>query len=88
MLLERNGLVALSAGERARVVHPTMESLVGQISAAARHFLATSAGEKSLQEARRVFEAGIARHAARSPLMAKSRILRKRLPPTGQRWAM
>lgn len=64
LLLERSGVVQLSAGERARVVHPTIDGLVDQISASARHFLATSAGERSLQEARRVFESAIARHAA------------------------
>lgn len=64
LMLERNGILQLSAGERARVVHPTMDGLVDQLSAAARHFLATSAGERSLQEARRVFESAIARHAA------------------------
>lgn len=64
LMLERNGILQLSAGERARVVHPTMDGLVDQLSAAARHFLASSAGERSLQEARRVFESAIARHAA------------------------
>ncbi|MCB1500710.1 MAG: GntR family transcriptional regulator [Bauldia sp.] len=64
LLLERSGVIQLSAGERARVVVPTMSGVVDQISAAARHFLATSTGEKSMQEARRVFESGIARHAA------------------------
>ena len=64
LMLERSGILQLSAGERARVVHPTMDGLVDQLSAAARHFLATSAGERSLQEARRVFESAIARHAA------------------------
>ena len=64
LLLERSGVVQLSAGERARVVYPTIDGLVDQISASARHFLATSAGERSLQEARRVFESAIARNAA------------------------
>lgn len=64
LMLERNGILQLSAGERARVVHPTMDGLVDQLSAAARHFLATSAGERSLQQARRVFEAAMARNAA------------------------
>jgi DNA-binding FadR family transcriptional regulator len=64
LLLERSGVVQLSPGERARVVHPTMDGLVDQISASARHFLATAAGERSLQQARRVIEAAIARHAA------------------------
>ncbi|WP_119274392.1 FCD domain-containing protein [Taklimakanibacter deserti] len=64
LMLERSGVVQLSAGERARVVHPTIDGLVDQISASARHFLATKAGERSLQEARRVFESAIARQAA------------------------
>jgi GntR family transcriptional repressor for pyruvate dehydrogenase complex len=64
LMLERSGIVQLSAGERARVVHPTMNGLVDQLSASARHFLATSAGKRSLQEARRVFESAIARNAA------------------------
>ncbi|MGE3829373.1 MAG: FCD domain-containing protein [Parvibaculaceae bacterium] len=64
LLLERGGVVQLSAGERARVVHPTIDGLVDQISASARHFLATSAGQRSLQEARRVIESAIARNAA------------------------
>jgi DNA-binding FadR family transcriptional regulator len=64
LLLERSGVVQLSAGERARIVHPTIDGLVDQISASARHFLATSTGERSLQEARRVIESAMARHAA------------------------
>jgi len=64
LLLERSGVVQLSAGERARIVHPTIEGLVDQISASARHFLATATGERSLQEARRVIESAIARNAA------------------------
>lgn len=64
LLLERSGVVQLSAGERARVVHPTIDGLVDQISASARHFLATAAGEQSLQEARRIIESAIARNAA------------------------
>ncbi|HMN84476.1 MAG TPA: FCD domain-containing protein [Bauldia sp.] len=64
LLLERSGIVQLSAGERARVVLPTMTPRVAQVSPAPRHFVVTGTGEKSMQEARRVFEAGIARHAA------------------------
>jgi len=64
LLLERSGILQLSQGERARVAQPTVDGLVDQLSAAARHFLATSAGETAFQEARRVFESAIARHAA------------------------
>lgn len=64
--LERMGLVHLSPGEKARVTKPTIHGLVEQLSGAARHFLATPLGEASFQDARRVFEAGIAYNAALS----------------------
>jgi GntR family transcriptional repressor for pyruvate dehydrogenase complex len=62
--LQNMGLVAISSGERARVTRPTPEVLVGQLSGAARHFLAQPDGVRHFQEARRLFEAGLARHAA------------------------
>ena len=62
--LERMGLVHLSPGEKARVTKPTIHGLVEQLSGAARHFLATPRGEASFQDARRVFESGIAYNAA------------------------
>lgn len=64
LLLERMGLVHLSPGEKARVTKPTIHGLVEQLSGAARHFLATPRGEASFQDARRVFESGIAYNAA------------------------
>ena len=63
-MLERMGLVHLSPGEKARVTKPTIHGLVEQLSGAARHFLATPRGEASFQDARRVFESGIAYNAA------------------------
>ena len=62
--LQKMGLVALSSGERARVVRPTVEALVGQLSGAARHLLGRPDGIREFQDARRVFEAAIARRAA------------------------
>lgn len=62
--LQTMGLVAISSGERARVTRPTPALLVGQLSGAARHFLAQPEGVRHFQEARRLFEAGLARHAA------------------------
>jgi DNA-binding FadR family transcriptional regulator len=64
LLLDRMGLVQLSTGERARVTRPTVHGLVDQLSGAARHFLASPGGEEAFQDARRVFEAAIARNAA------------------------
>jgi GntR family transcriptional repressor for pyruvate dehydrogenase complex len=64
LYLERMGFVHLSPGEKARVTKPTIHGLVEQLSGAARHFLATPRGEASFQDARRVFESGIAYNAA------------------------
>ncbi len=64
LLLERIGLVQLSTGGRARIIRPTFSVLVNQLAATARHFLATPGGEASFQDARRLFEAAIARNAA------------------------
>jgi DNA-binding FadR family transcriptional regulator len=64
LLLERMGLVQLSTGERARVTRPTVDGLVGQLSGAARRFLASPGGQEAFQDSRRVFEAAVARHAA------------------------
>lgn len=64
LLLERTGLVQLTTGGRARVIRPTVSVLVNQLTGTAKHFLATPGGEESFQDARRLFEAAIARNAA------------------------
>jgi GntR family transcriptional repressor for pyruvate dehydrogenase complex len=64
LALEKMGLVALSSGERARVTRPTPEVLVGQLAGAARALLAQPDGVRHFQEARLMFEQGLARHAA------------------------
>lgn len=64
LLLERTGLVQLTTGGRARVIRPTFAVLINQLAGTARHFLATPGGEESFQDARRLFEAAIARNAA------------------------
>jgi DNA-binding FadR family transcriptional regulator len=63
--LQKMGLVALGNGERARVTSPTPETLIGELSGAARSFLATADGMRHFQEARREFEVVIAQLAAR-----------------------
>jgi DNA-binding FadR family transcriptional regulator len=73
--LQKMGLVALSSGERARVVRPTVEALVGQLSGAARHLLGRPDGIREFQDARRVFEAAIARRAAERALEANEAAL-------------
>ena len=64
LLLERTGLVQLTTGGRARIIRPTVTVLVNQLAGTAKHFLATPGGEESFQDARRLFEAAIARNAA------------------------
>jgi GntR family transcriptional repressor for pyruvate dehydrogenase complex len=62
--LQKMGLVAVSAGDRARVTRPTPEVVVESLSGAARHMLAAPHGVRSFQDARVFFEVGLARHAA------------------------
>jgi len=62
--LSRMGLVRLRNGERPRVTTPTPETLITDLSGAARRFLAQPGGAKYFQEARALFETGIARLAA------------------------
>ena len=62
--LARMGLVEISTGERATVTSPTPESMIWHLSGAARHFLAAPGGPGHFQDARLLFEAGIARVAA------------------------
>ncbi len=62
--LQRMGLVALAAGERAHVTRPSAKRLVSELSGAARQLLAAPEGVRHFQQARRMFECGIAREAA------------------------
>jgi GntR family transcriptional repressor for pyruvate dehydrogenase complex len=62
--LEKMGLVAVSSGERAQVTRPTPQIVVESLSGAARGLLAQPDGARDLQNARRFFEIGLARHAA------------------------
>jgi GntR family transcriptional regulator, sialic acid-inducible nan operon repressor len=62
--LHRQGLIRLRPGERPKVTTPTPEILITELSGAARSFLAQPGGAEHFQEARALFEAGIARLAA------------------------
>lgn len=62
--LGRMGLVAVSSGERSRVVRPTAEAMVAELSGAARLLLADDDGMRQFQDARALFEGAIARRAA------------------------
>ncbi len=62
--LQRMGLVAVSSGERSRVLAPSAKALVGELSGAARLLLAQAGGVECFQQARALFEIGLARLAA------------------------
>lgn len=62
--LQKMGLVSVTTGERPRVTEPRADVLVGELGGAARHFLARPEGMRHFQQARRLFEAALARAAA------------------------
>ena len=62
--LNRMGLVELAPGSPARITTPTAELIVSELAGAARHFLAVPEGTKHFQQARQLFEVGLAREAA------------------------
>ncbi len=64
LALQRMGLVAVSSGERSRVVSPTAKALVSELAGAARLLLAQDGGVARFQQARALFEIGLARLAA------------------------
>jgi GntR family transcriptional regulator, sialic acid-inducible nan operon repressor len=62
--LQKMGLVTVSSGERARVASPTPKAMVAELSGVARLLLAQPGGVRRFQEARLLFEVGLARLAA------------------------
>lgn len=63
--MERSGIVEIAHGERARVVVPTADRLIGQIAGGAMHLLRAQPDMlKHLKEARLFLETGTARMAA------------------------
>lgn len=62
--LKKMGLIEIYNGERARVIEPTPEVLIRELSGAARHLLARPEGIRKFQQARLLFEVALARHAA------------------------
>ena len=71
--LQQMGLIRISHGERARVVHPTPDAVMDQVSNAMVMLLATSArGLDELKEARLWTETALVRMAARNASPADS----------------
>jgi GntR family transcriptional repressor for pyruvate dehydrogenase complex len=82
--LQKMGLVAIQAGDRARVTRPTPAIVVESLSGAARHMLAAPDGARNFQDARLFFEVGLARHAARHASEADLAELRRALEANRQ----
>lgn len=62
--LQRKGLLAVRPGAAARVTSPSADTMVNELSGAARHLLREPQGARDLQNARALLEIGLARHAA------------------------
>jgi DNA-binding FadR family transcriptional regulator len=63
--LQQKGLILVGNGERARVARPDADQLIGALSGAAQVYLSKDDGVRHFQAARKLFEAAIAREAAR-----------------------
>lgn len=77
--LGRMGLVEVRTGERPLVTRPTPQKLLTELSGAARHFLAGADGPEHFQEARALFEIGVARLAAIRASAGDVELLRRAL---------
>ena len=62
--LQRKGLLAVRPGAAARVTSPSPDTMVSELSGAARHLLRQPQGVRDLQDARALLEIGLARRAA------------------------
>lgn len=78
--LERDGIVSISHGERARVMMPTAGTLIEQVASSARHLLTVEPGTLDhLKDARLFLETGLARRAAAAATDEGIALLRQRL---------
>ncbi len=83
--LQAMGLVMIRHGGRARVAEPSLGGLIDQLSETMRHLLAHSpASLEQLKEARIVFEAEMARIAARKSSASDIRRLKRVLKAQGE----
>jgi GntR family transcriptional repressor for pyruvate dehydrogenase complex len=65
MSLQKSGLIAIKTGERARVIRPSASRLVDELGSAVRYVMNSDQGVREFQQARRLFETALVRHAAR-----------------------
>jgi len=64
-VLQQNGLIELENGKRARVAEPTAARLIDELAGPARFVLSRADRLRQLQSARMLFEAFLARNAAK-----------------------
>lgn len=62
--LQRKGLLSARAGAQCRVSRPSPDTVISELSGAARHMLSQPEGVRHLQNARLLFEVGLAREVA------------------------
>ena len=77
--LQRMGLVASGPGGRPMVARPSPEALIDELGGAARYLLSQEDGIRQFQGARRLFEAAVAREAARQATDAQIEELQEAL---------
>src|SRR3954447_20560926 len=63
--LQQQGLVEITSGTRARVTAPSGKFMVGQMAGLVRRVTSNSEGQQHMEQARLLFEAGVAWQAAR-----------------------
>ena len=64
LLLQRNGFILVGSSGRPMVCKPSASNVIDQLSSAAKFLLSFEEGERSFQDARRLFESAIAKNAA------------------------
>jgi DNA-binding FadR family transcriptional regulator len=64
-ILQQQGLVEITSGERARVTAPSGKFLAGQMASLVRRMASTDQGHENMEQTRLLFEAGVAWQAAR-----------------------
>lgn len=84
LTLQKAGLVSVTGGSRARVTEPTAEMVVESLSTTARHLLADPDGVRNFQEARKLFEVGLVRYAAKNASKKDLQKLKKALKENHQ----
>jgi GntR family transcriptional repressor for pyruvate dehydrogenase complex len=81
--LQRKGLLTARPGAAARVSRPDADTLIDDLSGAARHMLSQPDGVRQLQNARMLFEIGLARSAAKNAGDEDIALLREALEANG-----